>query len=85
MLLLQELEFKPSKTHCGVDVLSRLVVDKKTTTIRDGLVDAELFGVDYCDDDTEWYELNQYFLSTSTMPSEFSTYERKALIIKSIH
>ncbi|MCO5597620.1 hypothetical protein L7F22_051701 [Adiantum nelumboides] len=64
-------EGKSGKSHCGVDFLSRSIEGNETESLRDELVDAELFqtSVAVKELDPKWLEV-QEFLQTGKIPED---------------
>jgi hypothetical protein len=83
LLLFQEFDFevivKLGKLNAGPDHLSRVTNGEEPMNLEDNFPDAQLFSVQIADD--YFTEIIQY-LSTGTAPQEYTTAQRKNLVIR---
>ena len=70
---------KPSHLNVVPDHLYRIETGEEPTNIEEGMSDARLFRVDVADD---YYAEIIQFLATGVMPEEFSTTQKKQLMVK---
>jgi hypothetical protein len=82
LLLFQEFDFevivKLGKLNVGPDHLSRITNGEEPTNLEDNFPDAHLFSVQIVDD--YFVEIIQY-LSTCTVPQEYTTAQKKNLVV----
>ena len=70
---------KPSRLNATLDHLSKIKIGEEPTNIEEGLSDAQLFKVDVADD---YYDQIIQFLATGVAPADFSTIQKKRLVVK---
>ena len=82
MILFQEFDFeiivKPGRLNSGPDHLSWIETGEEPTNIEDGLPQVQLFKVSMVDDQ---YEKIIQFLSTGKAPDDFTTSQKKQLVV----
>jgi hypothetical protein len=85
LLLFQEFDFeviiKPGKLNAGPDHLSRVTNGEEPTNLEDKFPDAQLFSVQIAD---EHFTYIIHYLSTSTTPQEYSTAQKKNLVVRAL-
>ena len=83
LLLFQEYDFeiivKPRRLNAGPDHLSRIETGEEPTNLEDNLPDTQLFSIQIADD---YFRDIIEFLMTGTAPKEFSTQQKKQLVVK---
>ena len=83
LLLFQEYDFeiiaKPRRLNAGPDHLSRIETGEEPTNLEDNLPDTQLFSIQIADD---YFRDIIKFLMTGTMPEEFTTQQKKQLVVK---
>ena len=70
---------KPGRLNVGPDHLSRLDLGEEPTSLEDNLPDAQLFDIHIIDD---YFANIIEFLTTGTRPAEYSTKQKKQLVVK---
>jgi hypothetical protein len=82
-LLFQEFDFevivKPGKFNARPDHLSRVTNGEEPTNLEDNFPDAQLFSVQVVD---EYFADIIEYLSTGGVPQEFSTAQKKNLVVR---
>ena len=86
LLLFQEFDFeiimKPGHLNVGPNHLSQIETGEEPTNIEEGLSYLQLFRVGIADD---YYDKIIQFLTTGVTPEEFSTSQKKQLVVKALY
>ena len=70
---------KPGRLNAGPDHLSKIEIGEEPTNLEDNLLDAQLFSIQIADD---YFRDIIEFLMTGTVPAEFTTQQKKQLVVK---
>ena len=73
---------KSGQLNVSTNPLSRIETGEEPTSIEDGLPDAQLFKIDMMDD---YYEQIIQFLSIGKAPNDFTTSQKKQLVIRAAY